>query len=1444
MKTTQSTADQKNRFARVSSCTSRCSVYALHTPGGEKGKECSSPLPKTETTEGREAGGRSVREDLSRIEVNRERGLSLKEASQRPSVYSRASLARGRGSSHDDRLTEERRRSRSKRAGEEGRGGTHSVSAREDASPFTRASLQDDEVSHHVLGSRAFMWIPSALCEPSATQSSSFSLHPPLSCATPHRCRSRAFVSSSFMMYPPDPVLNTELKRSQGPARQSFASDGKRGTMLCSPSSPFSPSSPALSVPLPQRHSRIHSSARHDMSKAEGECTSSAPEILPSLPCIYSVPFLTTALQRSSTERLQEALRKSSMGSSLTRDPLSATVSMPVNHPYTLFSSPLFPSAHDGNDKVSTSSSPRPSNPLYSRTERKSTSSFPRADPTRTPATSGKQEVASTPEATLPAFHTTTLSSSSLSCPSVSPSTHHQAMSAANSRSSGSGGPHSNGDSSSCSGSSIRQPYSTSQAFLHTTSQRQQEVPLKERQSVGGVALWQRSASSAPPSPPLGDDRHSLSPLTSPRKLLSPSRQPSSPPAAPRRELMTPLPSPPLEPTSTSLCVPSSAKESISVAIGPSTQALTTPLKSTTITRTSLGCNSPRVRRLLLQANEKLSPLHISPTVPESKGEAMREQIISAKTTPATSEQDVKKEKKWSSRSGEEKGEGAACGVGDLHPTVADECHLHLTPLNTKTFRTGSPIPALQPLSCSRDSAEENTTEECNTIRKEEKREENKGEKDQLFPLAATRVEGNKVRTLTAVAISAEKRAREETHAEGLPTAVVPRLHASAVSPSRVTLHHLPHQDDEEQKNKKERLGREKNETTEQATPTREPYRISEGEGAPAMTATPLTGPKLAAFSVVTSVPSRRACSSSPSSFSLPQEPRKVPKVTIEEKVDEQVPCPQEGEHEEPTKRRVEQKIPAPKQRRGSRRRRRSSLHKNRMEKAVPLPDGAYKYGCPMIGDRFARLGPCSQTGVERVFCYNTFGLPRDPAMVLISGLGSTSKLWPREFCAQLAATGLFVVCFDNRDAGLTTHWDGFAAPSFSKSIFRSLFGSNRRSELLPAKLPPSRLSSPPLPLPPSPSPPLIPSSPPTITTNDMNTCFPFHNEEATPLLSNTFTSLSSNTLRDKPLRTPTTPETPSSTGKEKNTTSKAKETIQSREAGAQRSSGHLPQSHGRTVAMQKNGEYILVDMAQDTLDLMTYLGISTAHLLGTSMGGMIAQDVALLAPDRVKSLSLLSTHCPGSREESPHLKLLLSSFLDAPEENTVEDIVEYYIRRRKDLIGGYTADTPKAREMFRVNITRSPGDKQASQRQFNAIQREPSRVKAIRALHTSLEASISGMIPLSRSPLASGSPSLEVSYSSYAAPNDGAQQSEDPTDPSSLVLFPVAVIHGKKDRMIPVANGYALHRLWKSSTLHVFDNLGHNLPDELVSNIVAIVSETVEKGEERMEQIRNKTQS
>ncbi|MCW4030767.1 MAG: alpha/beta hydrolase [Candidatus Bathyarchaeota archaeon] len=60
---------------------------------------------------------------------------------------------------------------------------------------------------------------------------------------------------------------------------------------------------------------------------------------------------------------------------------------------------------------------------------------------------------------------------------------------------------------------------------------------------------------------------------------------------------------------------------------------------------------------------------------------------------------------------------------------------------------------------------------------------------------------------------------------------------------------------------------------------------------------------------------------------------------------------------------------------------------------------------------------------------------------------------------------------------------------------------------------------------------------------------------------------------------------------------------------------------------------------AEETSSLMDTIGITKAHVLGLSLGGMIAQELVLNYPEKVEKLVLCSTHCGGSRRINPSMK-------------------------------------------------------------------------------------------------------------------------------------------------------------------------------------------------------------
>jgi pimeloyl-ACP methyl ester carboxylesterase len=73
--------------------------------------------------------------------------------------------------------------------------------------------------------------------------------------------------------------------------------------------------------------------------------------------------------------------------------------------------------------------------------------------------------------------------------------------------------------------------------------------------------------------------------------------------------------------------------------------------------------------------------------------------------------------------------------------------------------------------------------------------------------------------------------------------------------------------------------------------------------------------------------------------------------------------------------------------------------------------------------------------------CYETFGERSDPTALLIMGLGMQMIAWHEDLCRELAARGLYVVRFDNRDVGRSTHLDGVPPPSLI-----TLLARNRRA--------------------------------------------------------------------------------------------------------------------------------------------------------------------------------------------------------------------------------------------------------------------------------------------------------------------------------------------------------------------------------------------------------------
>jgi pimeloyl-ACP methyl ester carboxylesterase len=82
------------------------------------------------------------------------------------------------------------------------------------------------------------------------------------------------------------------------------------------------------------------------------------------------------------------------------------------------------------------------------------------------------------------------------------------------------------------------------------------------------------------------------------------------------------------------------------------------------------------------------------------------------------------------------------------------------------------------------------------------------------------------------------------------------------------------------------------------------------------------------------------------------------------------------------------------------------------------------------MAERMAKVG-------ELELCYETFGSRDDPAMLLVMGLGTQMLGWPDGFCEQLASHGFFVIRYDNRDIGRSTHLKDRRPPTIRQLLLR-----------------------------------------------------------------------------------------------------------------------------------------------------------------------------------------------------------------------------------------------------------------------------------------------------------------------------------------------------------------------------------------------------------------------
>lgn len=280
-------------------------------------------------------------------------------------------------------------------------------------------------------------------------------------------------------------------------------------------------------------------------------------------------------------------------------------------------------------------------------------------------------------------------------------------------------------------------------------------------------------------------------------------------------------------------------------------------------------------------------------------------------------------------------------------------------------------------------------------------------------------------------------------------------------------------------------------------------------------------------------------------------------------------------------------------------------------------------------------MATAAVNGIE--ICYETFGDRSHKPLLLIAGFGQQLIDWHPAFCQQLVDSGFFVVRFDNRDSGLSTHFSQFTSPDIGAGL----------------------------------------------------------NGDA------------------------------SSAG------------------------------------------YTLEDMADDVVGLLDQVGVLRTQILAVSMGAMVAQLVAIKAPERVSGLVLLSSSTGDSSVGQPE-RAIAAAPLPRPEgADILESAVESSSRWASfDL--GITEETLQARIKARIDRAYDP---LASPRQLVAIAAAPDRTNALKA-----------------------------------------------------ITAPTVVIHGTDDPLVNVSGGEALARAIPDAELVLIDRLRHDMPEVIWPQLINAV--------------------
>ncbi|SEL39754.1 alpha/beta fold hydrolase [Streptacidiphilus jiangxiensis] len=204
---------------------------------------------------------------------------------------------------------------------------------------------------------------------------------------------------------------------------------------------------------------------------------------------------------------------------------------------------------------------------------------------------------------------------------------------------------------------------------------------------------------------------------------------------------------------------------------------------------------------------------------------------------------------------------------------------------------------------------------------------------------------------------------------------------------------------------------------------------------------------------------------------------------------------------------------------------------------------------------------------------------------------------------------------------------------------------------------------------------------------------------------------------------------------------------------------------------------YLLSDLADDALALLGVLGVDRAHVVGASMGGMIAQQLVIDHPERVLSLCSIMSRPgdPTTGQPSPEAAAVLMRPRAIDRATAIESNVQ-----ASRTIG--SPDYPRDEEELRAYVARAYDRSSRSDgfaRQLAAIVASPDRTPGL-----------------------------------------------------AEVVAPTLVIHGEADRLVDVSGGRATAAAVPKAELLTLEGMGHDLPAALWPRIVPAIAANARAGE------------